>query len=107
MYLFLDKDCFLNTLAKRIYDSDKMRDVCLELGMKSHHYLSHMSNNPNNINGAAFQALSTWYSKNEKRGKTIVEMFTCLKEVRFPSISRGKPFNMRHKRKAGDLVGDV
>ena len=83
IYLFisLGKDWFLNTLAKRICDTEKMKDVCLGIGMKPHHYQSHLTNNPNNINGAAFQSFSTWWNKNEKRGKTVKEMFNEFERV--------------------------
>ena len=58
-----------------------MRDVCLELGMKAHHVETHVTNNEKNINEAALKAFSTWWKKNEKRGRSQKELFTDIKKA--------------------------
>ena len=75
---------FLNSLSKRISDCEKMRDVCLDIGMREHHFASHFFNNPGNINGAAYTALQTWCCKNEQRGMALPEMFHRLKKASWP-----------------------
>ena len=81
MFLVSEKDQFLKTLGRRISDTNMMKDVCLEMGMKGHHIESHLTNYPKNINEAAYEAFSEWWRVNTARNKSEGDLLTTLKAV--------------------------